>query len=61
MKNKTICQWVKLNTGINTLCGKEVNFYGEDMNVCPFCGKKLIYKVMPKTLDEVKLVEELEE
>ena len=51
---KKICQWARLNHGISTLCGKETQFYGEDMKYCPFCANKIVYKVMPKTLREVK-------
>lgn len=47
---KKICQWVRLDRGISTLCGKETQFYGEDMKFCPFCGSKLAYKTVPKTL-----------
>lgn len=50
---KKLCQWARLNHGIVTLCGKETNFYGEDMKFCSFCGNELVYKVMPKTLKEV--------
>ena len=54
MKKKKCCQWARLNHGIITLCGKETNFYGEDMKFCPFCGSKLAYKTVPKTLGGIK-------
>ena len=53
-KIKSFCQWAKLNRGITTSCGKETNFYGEDMKFCSFCGNELVYKVMPKTLKELE-------
>lgn len=56
MSKKKVCQWIRLNDGIYTLCGKDTNFYGDDMKFCPFCGKELIYKAMPRTLDEVQPV-----
>lgn len=49
-----VCQWAKLNYAISTSCGKEAHFYGEDMKFCPFCGRKLVYKTMPKTLKELE-------
>lgn len=53
-KIKSFCQWARLNHGIVTLCGRETHFYGEDMKFCPFCGNELVYKVMPKTLEELE-------
>lgn len=51
---KKLCQWARMNHGIVTLCGKETQFYGEDMKFCPFCGSKLAYKTVPKTLGGIR-------